>query len=210
MRRKMVERIHREGPLLPAIPLLSTDCREEFDRILRALNQEIKPRGTMEKILTEDVAYNTFEIQRMRRYKVGIISAEFRAALEGILDRLMREPGDSRQVYIGNAMRAEAESLAKEWFTDQEAKERVSELLRQFQLDESVIEAEAFRNSVADIEKLDRLLASAEARRNSALRQISKYRDVFAQRLRDSSDRIIEGKALTIEHAEGKASSAAA
>ena len=40
-----------------------------------------------------------------------------------------------------------------------------------FHLDESAIEAEAIRRSAADIELLDRLLASIEARRDKALRQ---------------------------------------
>ena len=52
-----------------------------------------------------DIAYHTWWIQRMRRCKAGIISAEFRRALEEILDRLMQEPGDSRRVHIGNATR---------------------------------------------------------------------------------------------------------
>jgi hypothetical protein len=200
----MVERVHPIRRLLPATPLLPSDSREEFDRLLEAINQEIKPRGVMEEMHTVDIAYYAWWIQRMRRCKAGIISAEFRRALEDILDRLMQEPGDSRRVHIGNATRAEAENLAKEWFTDDGAKEQVLELFNQFQLDESAIEAVAVRRCAADLERIDRMLASFEARRQKALRQILEYRDDFARRLRDASNRIIEGKPLILEDSSKK------
>jgi hypothetical protein len=44
------------------------------------------------------------------------------------------------------------------------------------------------------------LLASLGTRLNKALRQIFEYRRGFARRLRDTSNRIIEGKALALEH----------
>ncbi len=44
-------------------------------------------------------------------------------------------------------------------------------MLNYFELDESAIEAEAIRRSAADIELLDKLLASLESRRDKALRR---------------------------------------
>jgi hypothetical protein len=71
-------------------------------------------------------------------------------------------------------------------------------LLKQFQLDESAIEAEAIRQSATEFEGLDKLLASLEARRNKALRAIAEYRGEFAQRQRNSTGRIIDGKPLKL------------
>jgi hypothetical protein len=199
----MAEGNHRGRSLLPSTPLLSSECREEFDRLLEALSQEVKPRGIMEEMLLIDIASHTWDVERMRGCKVGIISAEFRSALESILYRLMQRPGDSQSAMSDQATRAGAEKLAKAWFADQGAKKVVSKLLGQFQLDESAIEAGAIRRRAKDPEMADRMLASLESRRQKALGQIFEYRD-FALRLRNASNRIIEGKALALEDSSGK------
>jgi hypothetical protein len=85
-----------------------------------------------------------------------------------------------------------AEALALGWFSDQGVKMQVAEILNQFGLDESAIEAEAVRSSSSDLELFDRMLASLESRRDKALRCIGEYRDGFAKRLRESADRIVE------------------
>ena len=97
-----------------------------------------------------------------------------------------------------------------EWFTDRAAKKRVSELFKEFQLDEFAIEAEAIRRSASDLEMLDRMLASYEARRDKALRHLAECRGVFVHQLRETSDRIIDGKVLGLEHKGSAARSAAA
>jgi hypothetical protein len=54
------------------------------------------------------------------------------------------------------------------------------------------------------------MLASLESRRNKALRCIGEYRDSLARQVRESTDRVIDGKdVLRLEHASGKRSSAA-
>jgi hypothetical protein len=199
-----VERVRSKRALLPVTPLLPTDSREEFDRVLEAIWSEVRPNNIIEVIFTEDVAYFAWEIRHTRRWKVGIISAAFLPALENILDRLMQPPGDSRRVYIGNPKRVEAEAFAGKWFTDEGAKEEILEFLAPFQLDESAIEAEAFGKCAEKLEKIDRLEASYEARLQKALRQVFEYRNEFGLRLRDASKRIIDGKALALDDSTNK------
>jgi hypothetical protein len=96
------------------------------------------------------------------------------------------------------------------WFTDQEAKKRVSELLSRVKLDESAIEAEAIRRSSSDLELLDRMLTSLESRRNKALGCVAEYRASLGHQLRESADRIIDGKGvLRLEDAASTRSTAA-
>ncbi len=71
-------------------------------------------------------------------------------------------------------------------------------------------EAEAVKTSAADLERFDRMLASLESRRNKALRCLAEYRGGLAQQLRESGDRIIDGKVLVLEHASSKKPPAAA
>jgi hypothetical protein len=97
---------------------------------------------------------------RLRRCKAGIINAAFRAALQTVVTQLLREPGGSRF-----DVECEADELARDWFSDPDIKEKVAEALREFELDESAIEAEAIRQSADDLERIDRLLFVATRHR---------------------------------------------
>jgi hypothetical protein len=104
----------------------------------------------------------------------------------------------------------EAEALAQAWFTDEAAKKQVSEILSQFDLEESAIEAEAIRKSSPGLELLDRMLSSLESRRNKALCCVAEYRASLAHQLRESADRIMDGKGvLRLEDAASERPTAA-
>jgi hypothetical protein len=61
-------------------------------------------------------------------------------------------------------------------------------------MDESAIEAQAFRLCADDLERLDRMLTLAEARRDKALRCLAEYRQIFAKQVRESTDRILDNE----------------
>src|SRR5262245_30527479 len=180
-----------ELALLPKLPLLITESADEFDALRDAFEQEIKPRGIIEQMYVHDISSIVWEILRLRRCKVVIINSAFRSALEHLLVQLLKRPGQ----YDPEVQR-KAQALAQSWFTDQEAKKQVLEILSRFDLDESAIEAEAIRRSSADLELLDRLLTSLESRRNKALGCAAEYRVSLGQQLRESADRVIDGKGV--------------
>jgi hypothetical protein len=194
-----------ELALLPKLPLLITESADEFDALRDAFEQEIKPRGIIEQMYVHDICAIVWEILRLRRCKVIIINSAFRSALQNLLKQLLRLPGQYEYQVEG-----EAEALAHSWFTDQEAKKQVSEILNRFDLDESAIEAEAIRRSSSDLELLDRMLTSLESRRDKALGCVAQYRASLAHQLRENSDRIIDGKGvLRLEDAASERSTAA-
>jgi hypothetical protein len=65
-------------------------------------------------------------------------------------------------------------------------------LLRELSLDEGTIEAEAFRSRAEDLERLERMLALAEVRRDRALRWIADYRQSLAKQIKRAADRILD------------------
>jgi hypothetical protein len=198
-------RRRNELTLLPKLPLLITESADEFDALRDAFEQEIKPRGIIEHMYVHDISSIVWEILRLRRCKVVIINSAFRSALEHLLVQLLKQPGQYEY-----EVEDEVQTLAQSWFTDQEAKKQVSEILSRFDLDESAIEAEAIRKSSADLELLDRMLASLETRRNKALGCVAEYRASLAQQLRESADRIIDGKGiLRLEDTASERSTAA-
>src|SRR5262249_29579354 len=206
-------RPRNELALLPKLPLLITESADEFDALRDAFDQEIKPRGIIEQMYVDDICAIVWEIRRLRRCKVVIINAAFRSALEHLLEQLLRQPGQyAYDVEDEDEEEDEdkAQALAQSWFTDQEAKKQVSEILSRFDLDESAIEAEAIRRSSSDLELLDRMLTALESRRNKALGWVAEYRASLAHQLRESADRIIDGKGLRLEEPASEHSTAAA
>jgi hypothetical protein len=198
--------MHRnELALLPKLPLLITESADEFDALRDAFEQEIKPRGIIEQMYVHDISAIVWEILRLRRCKVVIINLALRSALQSLLKQLLRQPGQYE-----HEVEDEAQTLARSWFTEQEAKKQVSEMLSRFDLDESAIEAEAIRRSSSDLELLDGMLTSLESRRNKALGCVAEYRASLAHQLRENSDRIINGKGvLRLEDAVNERSTAA-
>jgi len=197
-------RRRNELAVLPKLPLLITESADEFDALRDAFEREIKPRGIIEQMYVHDICSIVWEILRLRRCKVVIINSTFRSALENLLVQL-RQPG--QQDFDA---RGPARELAHAWFTDKEAQKQVSETLSRFDLDDSAIEAEAVRRSSSDLEVLERMLSSLESRRNKALACVAEYRASLALQLRDTADRIIDGKdVLRLEHASSKSPAAA-
>jgi hypothetical protein len=189
---------------IPATPLLLTESKHEFNLIREALDEQIKPHGIIEQMYVEDIAYLVWEILRLRRSKIAIVNLAFRAALKEVITQLLVKPGD-----LKFQVDEQSKNLAHEWFSDPDVKKQIVGLLREFNLDETAIEAEAFRKSADDLEGIDRLMASAEGRRDKALMCIAQYRGDFGALLRESSDRLVDGKVLKIEHAGGKQKPAA-
>jgi hypothetical protein len=185
--------------LIPTSPLLLTESKDEFNLIRDNLNDQIKPRGIIEQIYVEDIAYLVWEILRLRRSKAAIINLAFRPALKEVITQLLIQPGG-----LKFQVEDESKKLAHNWFCDPNVKKQIAELLRDFHLDETAIEAEAFRKSADDLEGIDRLMASAEARRDKALVCVAQYRGDFGALLRESSNRLVDGKVLKLEHAGSK------
>jgi hypothetical protein len=169
--------------------LTITESAGDYDSLVKSLQQEISPRGFIEHMYVADMSAIVWESLRLRRCAAAIINMAFRAALKNLLVQFWKNPDEP-------APYQESEVLAFEWFTDPNAKQRVAEILNKFHLDETAIEAEAIRSVAADLELLDLMLMSLEARRNRALRSIADYRASFAEKVQQVSDRIINAEPL--------------
>ena len=189
--------------------LLRSECEHEFDELLHALSGEIQPRGIVENLYVEEIAGIIWDILRLRRCKVTIMNMSFEKALHKLISShlKMRRPAreeESKTVPFSLTelwqppTKSEIERskkidrLVRGWFTSNEGKQKVLSILRRSHLDESVIDAEVIRASFPDLQLLEKLLISLEARRDRSLRRMMEYRESFADRVRTSTDRIIE------------------
>ena len=137
--------------------LLKGESKIEFAALVEDLNRDVQPKQFIERMYVNDIANLTWEIIRLRRFKTTLINNRFHRALASILRQILFPPGTASADTV-----LAPDRLAYEWLTSQETKERVSGLLQEAGLDDSSVEAEAFRLSLPDTENIDRLLASAE------------------------------------------------
>lgn len=170
--------------------LLQTESAEEFAALLEELNQDIRPRDIIEGMYVNDIATLTWDILRYRRAKAGMLNTVLMRAQVDVL----------RPLFFGGAFLEKCDKRARDLVDqslhDQEAADRISNLLKDAKLDDSAVEAQALRLRLSEIEKIERLIASAESRRHKALRNIALYEENFAGRLQSDSDRLLDAKAV--------------
>jgi hypothetical protein len=187
---KMAQSMNQKvEPLRPLPCLTITESSDELASLCQQVNDEIEPIGFIEQMYVKDIIALTWDILRLRRGKTGIINGAFLAALQSIVEQLLPQE-DYESIYDQEQA---AKDLAREWFENGKVKTQVAALLRKFGLDEGTVEAEAFRSRAEDLERLDRMLALAEVRRDKALRCIADYRQSLAKQIKNSTDRILEG-----------------
>jgi hypothetical protein len=167
--------------------LLFTESASEFEALSSMLVQEIEPHGIIEQMHVAEAAKIVWEMLRLHRCKAAMINTAFRAALKDLLVQLWDEPGEPRPYQ-------ESDALAFAWFSDPKAQEEVAAILGRFHLNETAIEAEAVKSLAAELEVLDRMLLTLEVRRDRALRGVAYYRESFAQRVREGSDKVVEAE----------------
>jgi hypothetical protein len=166
-------------------PVLMSESADEYAALHRRLVDEIRPQGPIEALYVEEITDLIWTIQRLRNFKITIIILASRRSLVNILTELLTIHG-----------KIKVDSLAKKWFDEDEdessaAKEEVRKILQRFNLDESVIEAEAIKLVADQLDWLDKNLASASSRLDKSLRFIKSYRIDFANELRRQSDRLL-------------------
>jgi hypothetical protein len=165
--------------------VLMSESAEEYLALHKKLIDEINPQGLIEAVYVEEIADLVWDIQRLRKFKIAIIILATRRSLVNILMELL-----THQAKI------KVDNLAKNWFAEDEdeaaaAKEEVRKILQRFNLDESVIEAEAIKLVADQLDWLDKNLAAASSRLEKSLRFLKSYRADFANDLRRHSNRLL-------------------
>jgi hypothetical protein len=169
-------------------PVLITESADEFVELRRALNNEIQPKGVIEQGWVDDLAAVMWDIMRLLRFKAEILNGAFYEALIKILEQVW---SDDFEDYLSR--KRAIEDLAWQWLgNDSDARAKVSELLGQHQLDETAVEAQAFRMRAEDLDKLDFMLSRAELRREKLLTAIAAFRQGLGKLVRQASDQLLE------------------
>jgi hypothetical protein len=178
--------------VLPASQvILKGEDEAQYHRILEEVTRSVRPADIIEHFWVRDVTDLLWEALRLRRLKGSLLHAATRQGLTKVLDPLV------------GFMKVKA--LADGWFGGKQwAKQEVDQLLKEAGLSFDIVIAEGLAAKLNDIERIDRMIASAEARRNAVLREISRHRDAVAARLARASEAIEEAEFAEVDPSDSQ------
>lgn len=167
-----VDIVQRIIGIAPA-PLLPTEAEADYLGVVARIVAVAQPKEAIEEFLTRDVVDLTWEILRLRRLKGGLLRA---GASKGVV-RILSMLGYDNHLVL-------KDFVAKWASGDASSRREFDGILKGagFTMDE--VMAEAFAAVIDPFERIDRLLASAEARRNNALREIDRHREALGAAMR--------------------------
>ena len=189
-------RVSGEGSLnrvagIAAAPLLPGEQEPDYANLVARIVAVAQPSDAIEDLLTRDVIDLTWEIFRLRRVKAGILKASINTGVERVLDDLGYGPEISFDY---------TEKLAKKWAAgDKNARKEVQAALDKAGLTTDDVTAKTLESKLDSFERLDRMLASAEARRNNALREIDRHREALGGAVRHAIDEVQEAEFRDVE-----------
>ncbi len=189
---------HAEKPVVPKHVrallgpgwIIEGEDPQLYEDLLAAVGAAVKPIDLIDWLLLKDFVDLTWEIQRARRTRESVVRMARRDAMKSILVTLMPAEGP---LMMGES--DEASQLALGWFAgDEEATERVNELLAQAGLLESDVTAQTLTKNAEEFDGLDARDEHFQSRRNSLLKQIERRRAGWAKQFKSSGETVLEGE----------------
>ena len=175
-----------------AAPLLPGEKQADYAAIAARFVAASKPQDTIEEFLVRDVIDLTWEIFRLRRVKFGILKSSMGDGLRTILNSLGHGAGP---MWLDTG-----DPLSQKWAAgDRNAQKEVEQLLKTAGLGIEEVTAKTLETKLDAFERLDRMLASAEARRNNALREIDRHRETLGAATRQSIEDIEDADFQDVE-----------
>jgi hypothetical protein len=140
----------------------------------------VNPKDIIEEMWTQDVADLMWEVLRLRRLKAAFLEAQAHNGVQKVLSSLSDMP---------------APFLPKRWARrDPMAIKEVNKVLSDAGLTIDAVMAETLVQNLDSVERIDRMLSSAEGRRNNVLRELDRHRSTLAATLRRVTGEIEEAQ----------------
>jgi len=180
--------LHGDGILetlndyLPPAPLIEGDNPADYEAFQALCLAAIRPKDAIEHIWLRDFIDYSWEILRFRRMRAALIGSSRKEAVE----RLLKE-----HLPDGIFARDAAINLAQGWSASSEDHvSEVEELFKEHGLGPENIIAEAISIKIEDLERIEKLIAAYDHRRDKAIRELEKRRDALATRAREFTDAV--------------------
>src|SRR5260221_6504714 len=149
--------------LLGPRPLIDGEDGTNYDVILERISADVAPADFVEEIWVRNVVDLVWDSVRLRRLKSQLLHAAAHEGLERVLTPLTAWD--------------KADKLSRKWASgDEEAMCEVERLLGQAGLTIDDVMAQTLAARIDDVERIDRMVIIAEARRDAVLREIRSRR----------------------------------
>ena len=149
-------------------PLLEGEDTAAYDELLARISGAVKPADIFEEIWVRDIVDLVWEAFRLRRLKANLMTTVAHKGLRQILEPLMDW--------------ADARDLTEAWAAREcAAIKRVDKLLASAGLTMDAVMAQTLSISLDDVERIDRMIATAEVRRNAILHEVDRIGQLGAR-----------------------------
>jgi hypothetical protein len=155
--------------LLGPPPLARGEDVGSYDELLARIVKTLHPSDSLEEVWIGDIVDLVWEAFRLRRAKANTLTRQIEREIRAAL-----KPEYS-----------DADEMVRAWAAGEEnAEADVNEALAEVGSSMDTVMVEAMSERMGELERLDRMLVSAEARRSAALRELDHHRGPLARKLR--------------------------
>ena len=163
--------------LLGPRPLIDGEDGTNYDVILERISVDVAPKDFVEEIWVRNIVDLVWESIRLRHLKSQLLRAAAHEGLAWLLTPLLDW--------------ASADRLSRQWaLGEEEATAEAERLLGRAGLTIDAVMAQTLAARIDDVERIDRMVTIAEARRDAVLREIRSRRAAFEQALRRAGQAI--------------------
>jgi hypothetical protein len=162
----------------------------------------VKPVDIIEDIWVRDIVDLVWESFRLRRLKANLMATSAHSAIYTVLLPLSGGSDFFVETTDEGKIEWQISKLAEGWVgRDPEAINVIDRILEQNGLTRGAVFAQMLTENLDEVERIERMTAMAEARRNVVLREIDRHREALGHDLRRSVQqveaadlRVIEGR----------------
>jgi len=173
-------------------PIMEGEDITLYDDLLTRISTAVKPKDILEDIWVREDVDLVWEIFRLRRLKWTLLVASAEEGLVKVLAPFIQGVPEQKE-------------LAHAWFARKpSAIKRVKKILASAGLSEDAILAQTLSIKLDDIERIDRMIAIKEARRNVILSEIDRHREMLGRSLRRAVQDVEDGQFEVIENTSAK------
>jgi hypothetical protein len=161
-------------------PLIRGEDPSVFEALRDRIAEAVGPQDAMDWLWVSDLATAAWDAQRARRLSAQLYEAARKEAIQTILSDLLQHeiPGAAGR-------RQHCHATAAEWLqAGRDGEAAMAEFLATYGLEPEVVTAEIFRLRADALERLDRMAAAADRRRDLVIREIERRRRDRAEHFR--------------------------
>jgi len=157
-------------------PLIAGEDQAQYEAMRDQISAAVGPLDFLEEIWVNDVVNLVWETLRLRRLRAALFQS-------GTRQRLSTWITTSR------------EKLVIDWASHKpDAVAEVNAAFARAGMTIDEVTLEIFALKIDEVERIDRMVAGAEARRNVALREIDRHRATLGAALRQAADEVLDAE----------------